>query len=128
MSDIIMKVNTIVCSDLYMVYTNMLTEPEVWLCTLLTVFLGKGTMCSHVRNSFVLNYKLLYFLSIIFILCKQCCQSGSTFYFDFIADPDPDRSLSIPHDLRVTTFFFLHSYIPHRFIFVFSSRQHVSLF
>jgi hypothetical protein len=36
-----------------MVYTNMLTEPEVWLCTLLTVFLGKGTICSHVQNSVV---------------------------------------------------------------------------
>jgi hypothetical protein len=60
MSDIIMKLITIVCSDLYMVYTNMLMEPEVWLCTLLTVFLGKGTICSrYVQDSFVLNYKLL---------------------------------------------------------------------
>jgi hypothetical protein len=53
---------------------------------------------------------------------------GSTFYFDFDADPDPDRSPTIPHDLRVTIFIFLQSYIPHFFIVVFSSRQYVSLF
>jgi hypothetical protein len=48
----------------------------------------------------LLNYKLLSFLSIIFILHKQ--RSGSDIVFDFHADPDPD----LTYDPRVTNIVF----------------------
>jgi hypothetical protein len=30
-----------------MVYTNMLVDPQVWLCTFLTVFIGRGNIIIH---------------------------------------------------------------------------------
>ena len=40
----------LIFSDLYMVYANMLTDPNVWLCTLLAVFIGRRTATANINR------------------------------------------------------------------------------